>query len=215
MRREKLYKDEFNLLEQQNRRMTFPYCGSKIQYVIKKHVESVRRQMEHVTGYFFDKYKCKYCHCWHLGHSSILRNPDEFPQKKCIECKEFKDNKEFKVRDNGRWIRSRCTNCDQLYDTITKTTEHKSSTVFGIRLEEYNELLVKQNFCCALCNCDVSQVKSSHFVVDPDETTKRVRGLLCLTCMMGLEKFNYDINLIAKVLEYLLVEVEQDLKTEK
>ncbi len=53
-----------------------------------------------------------------------------------------------------------------------KTLRHK----YGITIEEYNEMLVDQNYLCKLCN------KKKKLVIDHCHKTKRVRGLLCDSC---------------------------------
>lgn len=50
---------------------------------------------------------------------------------------------------------------------------------YNITLAEYNQLLLKQNYVCALCH---KPEKNRKLLVDHDHNTKRVRGLLYTTC---------------------------------
>ena len=45
----------------------------------------------------------------------------------------------------------------------------------------WEELLVKQNFCCAICKTHQSKLKK-RLVVDHSHSTGEVRGLLCANC---------------------------------
>jgi len=54
---------------------------------------------------------------------------------------------------------------------------------YGITLEEYNALLVKQNGHCALCPA-IPNGRRLH--VDHDHKTHAIRGLLCRKCNSGL-----------------------------
>ena len=79
---------------------------------------------------------------------------------------------------------------------------------FGITLEQYNEMLVKQNGVCAMCD-QPETVKSHHtgevryLAVDHDHTTGKIRGLLCFRCNTMLDHFDKDINKINAVLAYI------------
>lgn len=71
---------------------------------------------------------------------------------------------------------------------------------YGITLEEYNELLKKQNNCCAICG-DSPRKKS--FSVDHDHITGKVRGLLCRGCNVGIGNLKDDPELLEKAIKYI------------
>lgn len=68
----------------------------------------------------------------------------------------------------------------QLYRKFQQKLSH-----YGISLEEYYNLLKKQNFKCAICKDELT-----NDVVDHDHITGRVRGILCKTCNGGLIPFD-------------------------
>lgn len=79
---------------------------------------------------------------------------------------------------------------------------------YKISIHEYNELLLKQNNCCAICKITIEEHKkrkgSDHtFAVDHCHITNKIRALLCFKCNMGLGYFNDSIELILLVLDYL------------
>ena len=74
---------------------------------------------------------------------------------------------------------------------------------FGIDLETYNSMLIKQNNKCLICG--YSDMKSPiHFpVVDHCHITGMVRGLLCMNCNTGLGSFKDNIEFLKSAIIYL------------
>jgi len=62
---------------------------------------------------------------------------------------------------------------------------------FGISLEEYNDMLTKQNNCCKICYRNQSEFQKA-LCVDHNHKTGKIRGLLCFPCnqAIGLLKDN-------------------------
>lgn len=91
-----------------------------------------------------------------------------------------------------------------------KTSDHGKRSVkntylkshFGITIEEYDALLIKQQHKCAICGKHQSELYQS-FDVDHNHETKKVRGLLCNQCNQGIGYLQESIEIITKSLEYL------------
>jgi hypothetical protein len=73
---------------------------------------------------------------------------------------------------------------------------------YKISLDEYNDLLQKQNFKCAICHTERCSSGKS-FAVDHDHKNGKVRGLLCKNCNLGLGLFKDNIEIVKKVILYL------------
>ncbi len=76
---------------------------------------------------------------------------------------------------------------------------------YGISESEFEALRIKQGNACALCSNQLHHDHINGLHVDHDHITKRVRGLLCGTCNVGigfLERLLSKSNLKA-VLAYL------------
>jgi hypothetical protein len=58
---------------------------------------------------------------------------------------------------------------------------------YGITIEEYRDLLVKQGEVCAICG-GPSTLRSGMFDVDHDHFTFGIRGLLCRLCNTAIGK---------------------------
>jgi hypothetical protein len=77
--------------------------------------------------------------------------------------------------------------------------------MYGIDLNKYNELLISQNYKCAICqeNPNGWNGQSGRFDVDHDHKTGKVRGLLCSSCNTSLGKFKDDISILKRAINYL------------
>jgi hypothetical protein len=77
--------------------------------------------------------------------------------------------------------------------------------LYGIDLNKYNELLISQNYKCAICqeNPNGWNGQSGRFDVDHDHKTGKVRGLLCSSCNTSLGKFKDDISILKRAINYL------------
>ena len=72
---------------------------------------------------------------------------------------------------------------------------------YGITLEQYNEMLIKQNGVCAIC-CE-KDPNFDNLAVDHDHKTNKVRGLLCHLCNRALGMFKDDGIRIKNAIIYL------------
>jgi len=90
--------------------------------------------------------------------------------------------------------------CLETYNKSSKgkknRKKHALKRLYGITLEQYNEISEKQGGKCAICGnpetCKSKNDKIRILVVDHDHKTNKIRGLLCHTCniMLGHAKDN-------------------------
>lgn len=73
---------------------------------------------------------------------------------------------------------------------------------YGISEEEYNKLLITQDFSCAICSKHVSKCSQALYV-DHRHTTGRIRGLLCAGCNSGIGLMDEDLEILDKAMLYL------------
>jgi len=106
-----------------------------------------------------------------------------------------------------------CVRCRQImYEKSSPVPYNKRrnsilKTKFGISLDEYDDMLKKQNYRCMVCN----QVETRRankggtrsLAVDHCHITGKVRGLLCGSCNVALGLLNEDRDRIYKLLEYI------------
>jgi hypothetical protein len=75
---------------------------------------------------------------------------------------------------------------------------------YGLTLEDYDNLLQLQNGVCAICGRPPrGKTKGRRLYVDHDQTTGRVRGLLCPSCNTTLGQFNHDPAVLLAAINYL------------
>lgn len=84
-------------------------------------------------------------------------------------------------------------------DSVKKTQLKRH---YNLSLEDYKKKLKEQNHKCAICGIDEADL-SRALHVDHDHDTKEVRGLLCVSCNVGLGHFKDDSNLLSEAISYL------------
>jgi hypothetical protein len=80
--------------------------------------------------------------------------------------------------------------------------QHHRLHRYGLSYEEFLALLEKQDHKCAICGVQMEQ-KERDANVDHDHVTKKVRGLLCRLCNVGVGHFRDDVELLLKAAAYL------------
>jgi len=88
---------------------------------------------------------------------------------------------------------------------------NKNLEKYGINYEEYSRLLKLQNNKCKICGKDDSDQKRNRrarihqpLAVDHCHKTKKVRGLLCFKCNVGLGLFQDSSELLIRATSYLM-----------
>lgn len=85
--------------------------------------------------------------------------------------------------------------------TKKQRAKHGLKSNYGISLEDYENLLIKQDYKCALCKKPENSIhyksgKIRKLAVDHCHDTNKVRGLLCINCNMGIGKLKHDPKLL-------------------
>ena len=133
----------------------------------------------------------------------------------CSKCKQIKPKADFYKRaDRPSGVQSRCKSCIgnstiQVREWRTKNPEAAAANrqrsrvkVYDLTIEEYNALLEKQDHKCAICRADKPGGKG-RWHVDHNHKTRKVRGLLCAMCNVGLGNFYDDTSLLGQAIKYL------------
>ena len=78
---------------------------------------------------------------------------------------------------------------------------------FGITLEQFNAMLISQNYVCKICGQpELSRHqngKTKDLAVDHRHKTDKVRGLLCWRCNTGIGKLLDSPELLRRAAEYV------------
>lgn len=130
----------------------------------------------------------------------------------CQKCKETKDSSEFhKNRRHKTGHHQRCKPCrvedagkrwrEQKEKLSYENAGYRMKSVYGITMEEYEEMARDVDFSCEICG--VRYDKSKRLCVDHDHETGEVRGLLCNSCNRGLGFLKDSSEILKKALAYL------------
>jgi len=82
-------------------------------------------------------------------------------------------------------------------------TENYYKIYYGITKEEFIRKLSKQDNKCAICNIEIGEESQLKANLDHCHLTKKIRGVLCRYCNIGIGQFKEDIEIIKKAVNYL------------
>lgn len=122
-------------------------------------------------------------------------------EKRIYDREYYSNHREKKIEQQ---IKYRSSNKDKIkklsHERYSKYRSYLKN--YGITLDEYNGLLIKQNNECKICHKHITQSKHA-FAVDHDHDTGIVRGLLCSKCNSALGLFEDNANVLLSALIYL------------
>lgn len=135
--------------------------------------------------------------------------------KTCTVCKLIKLSSEFyqrKTRNNQ--LQSECKECCRIRRAKWwKSEKGKLSSAntklkqrFGITLINYNEMLQKQNYKCAICFKAPDQER---LAVDHCHTTNKIRKLLCKQCNLILGNCKENPDILFSAINYLKLDKQE------
>lgn len=147
--------------------------------------------------------------------------------KRCGRCKEWKVHAEFsRSRQNPDGLNSYCRPCDYQYKRAwakkdaTKARaqarkNHLRST-YGITVEQQDAMLEAQGHRCLICGTKFDDIKprvpgGPRYTIDHCHDSKKVRGLLCGPCNLGLGNFKDDLGRLREAIEYLKSQEETEV----
>lgn len=142
-------------------------------------------------------------------------------KKKCPSCKATKPFSEFsKTKDRASGCVAHCKPCSNKRAKEKWASGEIRDSVyrkkFGITLVDYENILVSQGGCCAICKTDKPMghgKKNGRFSVDHDHKTGKVRGLLCHHCNVGIGSLKDDLDIMVSSIRYLMKHSKQNIKT--
>lgn len=130
----------------------------------------------------------------------------EADNKTCTKCGELKPLRLF--RRQGKYRTSRCKEClnDQQVGQYAALTPEKRGEYaetarvkkYGINNEQLIDLMLKQDFRCAICSDPMAKMN-----IDHDHDDGHVRGLLCTNCNTAIGKLGDNLPGVMRAVRYL------------
>lgn len=112
-----------------------------------------------------------------------------------IRRKKIRD-REYSRSEKGR--AKKRANARKHFDPAREREWYLGRT-YGISVKDYEELLAKQDFGCAICGTTDERVLH----IDHDHITGEIRGLLCPACNLGVGNFRDNVDLLDRAGDYL------------
>lgn len=128
-------------------------------------------------------------------------------RSRCKQCENELLREKYK--NNPEW-RNRILRNNQKYfhkkDSREGRRERMLLKNYGITLEDYENLLIKQNSCCGICKSLPGERGRTYLVVDHNHETGEIRGLLCDPCNRALGMFKDSIEILINAISYIFAE---------
>lgn len=141
----------------------------------------------------------KECLCRFCGVTFVVEKASHAPPKTCPECQPLAEKLKNDRKNAARLIANRP-------DLRAKNRAWALKSIYGITVEQYDEMLATQNGVCFICGDppDPNGVRAaSRLHVDHCHATGTNRKLLCLCCNNGLGHFRDDPARLRSAAEYL------------
>jgi len=112
--------------------------------------------------------------------------------------------KNYQQSDKGKLVHQKASKRyrETHPNTLPYNRKYSLKNKFNITLDDYEQMLIKQGGCCAICNISPLQLTKA-LAVDHCHITLKIRGLLCVNCNHALGKFKDDINILTNAIKYL------------
>lgn len=135
------------------------------------------------------------------------------PSKECGRCEKEKPLDEFynhRLSPDGKQTTCKeCMNAQtrEYYNRNKEKVDNKNrpatlKRLYGITLDQYNEMLENQHGCCAICDRHRDEF-DRHFSVDHNHATGEIRGLLCTYCNHRVVGRHRDGALLRRIADYV------------
>lgn len=79
---------------------------------------------------------------------------------------------------------------------------HYDLRKYGLTIEQFETIVASQNSRCAICSVEL-EFGTGGCGVDHNHATKKVRGVLCRLCNVGIGHFREDAAMMLKAIDYL------------
>lgn len=135
----------------------------------------------------------------HKADPLWLAHRNELRRKNRIEKRAGPDGDAIRAKERERYHKN-----PLVYKAKNKRSNDKRRfrKYQGLSREAFEAMLVKQNFMCPICGCDLCTSKGGP-VVEHDHTNGHIRGLTCQLCNRGMGQLHDNPTLLRRAANYL------------
>jgi hypothetical protein len=119
------------------------------------------------------------------------------PHKDSIKNKEYQ--KEYYYRNRAKKLKARKLLYMNTPYNVRLAKNNQLKSTYKITIEQYEQKLKEQNYCCAICNKHRDEFKRN-LSVDHNHKTGAVRSLLCIICNSNVAVVEDKLEMIQKYL---------------
>lgn len=126
-------------------------------------------------------------------------------KKYAIEYKDIKNKQRREKYANDPEYRKKILKDIKSYHKKNPLVKKRQSlkNLYNLSLEDFDNLLKKQNDSCAICKIKNNGNKRIFPFVDHCHKTNKIRGILCINCNQALGKFKDNIQFLKNAIKYL------------
>lgn len=173
-------------------------CGATTNIFRGEHRDYLQYHRKNIPGMNRKKATChpdKPVHgnglCLNCYNKQLYKNNPEYAEKQRIRAK-----KDWKKAQEKRLINPKLA-AEHAANQQNRRFKHR----YGITIVDYNKMLEKQAFSCAICGTEHSEQRKLH--VDHNHKTEAVRALLCGGCNAALGVLERNPEYLQKCHNYL------------
>lgn len=147
---------------------------------------------------------CKKCNIKRLKPESLAKKKEymfNYHKQYYIDNKNKITEKNNKYYNENKEEISRTRK--ELYHNDPSYRMNRRCIKYKITTEEFNKFKEDQKNCCAICKKHNDDCYKGLFI-DHCHETKKVRGLLCAECNLGIGYFKENLELLDKAKEYIV-----------
>lgn len=131
-------------------------------------------------------------------------NPEKFNRSTPEQREQRNAARRKRYAEDHEWREQHKASVAQWQESNPDKRKAQRLKVFGLTLQEFNQMMESQDHRCAICGFRETIDPKLFPVVDHCHATGRVRGLLCMQCNQGLGKFKDQPRLLYAAAAYLL-----------
>lgn len=152
------------------------------------------------------KIRCPRCGL-HLSPDRFYKSTGRRPYGLSSSCKKCERVRLDKISSDFR-KGERLEDPEKRQARLIRSMKNNLKRKFGIDLEQYWDMVNAAKGVCEICGKVESQIhhatgEAQNLSVDHDETTGKIRGILCSTCNRGIGFLQHDKQILQAAIKYL------------